>query len=100
MTAFESTCAAHYLGRLFGYGDEILDLAVADRVIQGVRGGHRADQDQHDESHALLTVVRAVEEAHTGAGQHQQAANPKWRRCVALGRLEEPRILDHELEHE
>ena len=59
---------AHYLGGLFGYGSEILYLTVANRVIKGIRGGHRADQDQHDESHALLAVVRAVEEAHAGAG--------------------------------
>ena len=90
----------HYLGGLFGHGDEILNLAVTDGVIERIRGGHGADQNQHDESHALLAVVRAVEEADAGAGQYQQAANPKRRRCVALRRLEEPRILDDELEQQ
>ena len=85
---------AQHLGRLFRYRDEILYLVVADRMIQSIGGGNRADQDQHDESHALLPVVGAVSKAHTGASQDQQAANPEGRRCVAFGRLEKARVLD------
>ena len=57
---------------LFGSRDEVLNIVRADRMIQRIRRGHRADQNQHDQSHALLPVVRSVEEADAGAGEHQQ----------------------------
>ena len=40
------------------YGNEVLRVARGHRVVQRVGGGHGADQDQHDEAHALLTVKR------------------------------------------
>ena len=36
-------------------GQEVLGLGRRDGAIQGVGGGHRSDQDQHDESHAFLS---------------------------------------------
>ena len=78
------------VGRLLRDGDEVLRLLGGDGVVQRVRGGDRADQDQHDQPHALLSVVRAVRKADAGAGENQQRANPEWRR---LGALREPRIV-------
>ena len=62
------------------------------REVERVGRRHDADQDQHDQAHALLAVVRAVGEAHAGAGQDQQAADPERRRRLAFGRLVERRI--------
>ena len=59
--------------------------AGRDGAVEGVGGRNGAYEDEHDEAHALLTVVRAVREAHAGAGEHQQAADPERRRLVALG---------------
>ena len=47
------------------------------RAVERIGRRHRADQDQHDQPHALLTVIRAMEEADAGAGQDQQAADPE-----------------------
>src|SRR5580698_8080868 len=72
---------------LGGDGDEILRLLIGDGVIDGVRGGYRADEDEHDEAHAFLAVIGTVEEADSRAGDHEQDANPEGRRFVALRRL-------------
>ncbi len=40
-----------------GDGRETHHLAVRHRAIEGVGNRHSADQDQHDEAQALLTVV-------------------------------------------
>ena len=48
-------------------GNEILRLLGRDGVIQGVTRGDGADQDQHDEPDALLTIIGAVGKAHPGA---------------------------------
>jgi len=61
---------------------------------EGIGQRHRADQDQHDQSHALLAIVRAVCKRHARAGQHENAANPPRRRMVALRGLEQLAILD------
>ena len=79
---------------------ELLHVVRRRRVVQSVGGRHRAEQDQHDETHALLAVVRAMREADTGAGQHQQAANPQRRRRVALGLGIEVFVAHHDLEGE
>ena len=63
--------------------DEGLDLARGHRAVQRIGGRHGADQDQHDQAHALLAVVRAVEEADQRAGEDQDAADPQRRRLVA-----------------
>ena len=68
-----------------------------DGVVERVGGGNGADEDEHDQAHALLSVVGAVEEADAGAGEHQQRADgPRWRLLV-LGRLVERRVLDEPL---
>ena len=82
---------------LLGDGGEGLDLAEADRVVEGVGGGHGADQDEHDQAHALLAVVGAVTEADAGAGEDEQGANPERRRLGALRRLDRGRCSDGSL---
>jgi hypothetical protein len=66
-------------------------------VVERVGGGDGADEDEHDQSHALLPVIGAVRKADAGAGKDQQGANgPRWRR-VAFGRSKEHiGILDHD----
>ena len=73
-------------------------LAFRQGAVERVGRRHGADQDQHDQAHALLAVVRAVGEAHAGAGQDQHAADPDRRRLVALGRGIQRGVLDHQLE--
>ena len=68
-----------------------------DGVVERVGRGHRADEDEHDQAHALLAVVGAVEEADAGAGENQQRADGPRRRRVVLGRLVEGRIFDEPL---
>ncbi len=60
-------------------------LSLVHGAVQRVRRRHRADENQHDEAHALLPVVGAVRKTHSGAGQHQQCANQQGRRRVAFG---------------
>ncbi len=66
---------------------ELRHLVVRHGAVERVGRRHRADQDQHDQAHALLAVIRAMGEADTGAGEDQQAADPERRRLVALRRL-------------
>ncbi len=67
-----------------GVCDEGRRRAVGHGAVQRIGGGRRADQDQHDQAHALLAVVAAVGEGDAGAGQDQQAADPQRRRRVGL----------------
>ena len=79
---------------LLAGGDELLHILCGNGMVQRVCGGHRADQDQHDQAHALLPVIGAVEEADAGAGEHHQRANRPRRRLVVLGRFVERGVLD------
>jgi hypothetical protein len=54
-------------------------------VVERVGGGDGADEDEHDEAHALLAVVGAVEEADAGAGEDQQARMGHGGGSVPLG---------------
>src|SRR5262249_34887743 len=55
--------------------------------FERVDRGNDADQNQHDQSHPLLSVIGAVRKAHAGASEDEEPANPpRWRR-VALGRV-------------
>ena len=45
---------------LRGDGGEGLHVPGADGVIERIGSGDRADEDEHDETHALLSVVGAV----------------------------------------
>ncbi len=49
-------------------------------AIERIGGGRDANQDKHDQPHALLAVIAAVGEGYTGAGQNQQTTNPPGRR--------------------
>ena len=69
-------------------------------MVESVGGGNGADEDEHDEAHALLAVVGAVGEADAGAGEDEQGANPEGRRRGAFGRFVEPGIVSDELEEE
>ncbi len=74
---------------LFGRGDEVLDLRGAYSVVERVGGGDRADENQHDQPHALLAVIGAVVEADPGAGADHEKANWEGRRVVGFRRLVE-----------
>jgi hypothetical protein len=54
---------------LLGDGDEILRVFLGHGVVERVSGGDGADQDEHDQFHSLLAVIRSVEEADPGAGK-------------------------------
>ena len=79
---------------------ELRHLRFRQRAVQRISRRHGADQDQHDQAHALLTVVRTVREADTGAGQDQEAANPQRRRLVAFRRGVQRRIADDHLQQQ
>ena len=53
-------------------------------MVQRISGGHGSDQYEHDQSHAFLSVVGTVEEAHAGAGENEQAADIERRRFIAF----------------
>ena len=74
--------------------------AIGQRAIEGKGGRHGADQDQHDQSHALLPVVGAVSEADAGAGEDQQATDPLGRRLVGLRRTVQFGLTDEHLHNE
>ncbi len=78
-------------------GDKLRGAGFARRAIQRIGRRHDADQDQHDEAHALLAVVGAVKERHQRAGEDQEAADPPGRRGVRLRRLIEFGRPDHGL---
>ena len=67
--------------------DEVLHLRRTDGVVERVSRRNRADQDQRDQPHPFLPVIRSVEETDAGAGQHHQRANGERRRLLVLGRL-------------
>src|SRR5580698_7671613 len=73
------------VGGLLGDGDEILGILIGDGVVERVGGGNGADQDQHDQAHAFLSIVRAVEKADAGAGEDEQAAYVERWRGFAFG---------------
>ena len=80
--------------------DERRRLRFRQRAVQRIGGRRDADQDQHDEAHALLAVVGAVEERNAGAGEHQQPADPQRRRRVGGRRGVERRRADEEFHHQ
>ena len=69
-------------------------------MVEGVGGGDGADEDEHDEAHALLAVVGAVEEADAGAGEDEQGADVEGRRGGAFGSLVEAGIAGEQLEEQ
>ena len=87
-------------GGLGGDGGEGDDRIPVDRVVQGVGRGHGADQDEHDEAHALLAVVGAMGEADASAGEDEQAADVERRRLGAFGGFVEARVFGEGLEQQ
>ena len=83
-TVRRAVCRDRASARVGRCREERLDGAVRHRAVERVGGRHHADQDQHDQPHAFLAVVRAVREADARARQDQDAANPQRRRRGAL----------------
>ena len=68
--------------------------------VESETGRPDPDEDQHDQAHSLLTIIRAVREAHSRAGQYQQCADPYGRRGVSRGSLEECGIAKQGFRHQ
>ena len=79
---------------------EFLHLTGRHRTIERIGGGNGADEDEHDQPHALLAVVGAMGERDAGAGGDERAADPPRRRLIALRRLIERWIADDELQRQ
>ncbi len=77
--------------------DEGRSRAVGHRPVERISGRRDADQDQHDEAHALLPVIAAMRERDGGAGEDQQPADMPGRRLIGLGLLVELGIGDDPL---
>ncbi len=82
-----SGASARFEQRTLGHvcdGDELGHLARWHGAIQRVSERHGADEDQHDEPHPLLPIVRAVREETPVQREHEQPANPPRRRVRVL----------------
>ena len=89
---------ANHGARRLRIGQKLSHLARRHAAVERVGRRYRADQDQHDQTHAFLTVVGAMEEAHQGAGQNQDAADPPRRRLIALRLTEQFFVADDEFD--
>ena len=69
-------------------------------MVERVGGGDGADQDEHDEAHALLAVVGAVEVADAAAGADEQQTDVERRRRGAFGGFVEAGIAGEQLEEQ
>ncbi|MNP24455.1 hypothetical protein D3C76_1172160 [compost metagenome] len=82
------------LAGYLGHGGKLQGLLTGHGLVQCV--GHRqgADQNQHDQAHALLPVVGAVGKGNAGTGEDQYATYPPggWR--AAFRRLVQFLALD------
>ena len=89
--------AVENVAGLFRGGNEGLNFQGADSMVQRIGRGNCADEDEHDQAHALLAIVRTVKEADTGTGKNKQSPDgPRWRR-VAFRSFVKRRILDEAL---
>ena len=75
-------------------GDEAAPSGRRHRAVERIGRRHRADQDQHDEAHALLAVIRAVGEARRRCRSGSGGRGSTRRRLVALRLCVERRIAD------
>src|ERR1700727_2754565 len=71
--------------------------AFGHRSIECVSGWRHADQDKHDQAHALLSVVAAVKERYTGAGENEESADRPWWRLLAFRRRVQGLAGSHDL---
>ena len=78
--------------------DELLDIVRSNGVIECVCGGHGADEDQHDEAHALLAVIGTVGEAHAGAGEDSSERMGQGGGVLSLGACVQRGVLDNAFE--
>ena len=92
--AFRSVCRAHAaLGRrprmvrgqddLEPLGGRLSGAGAGSLLeIERITRGNQSDQDQHDQAHTFLAVVRSMRQTDTAAGHEQGRANPTWRPCA------------------
>ena len=81
-----------------GSGDELLHTVGGDGVVQRINSRDGTDEDEHDQAHALLSVIGAVEKADAAARKHHQSANrPRWRRFAFGSFKEHTAIIENEL---
>jgi hypothetical protein len=85
--------------QIAGVLDNVLNVRRPGPRVQRKRAGQNSDQDQHNQAHAFLAVVRSVEEADAGTRQHQQAANPHGRR-FSFGRFVQFGFFDERFEEQ
>jgi hypothetical protein len=63
---------------------KLLHLACRHGTVERICSGHGTNQDEHDQTHALLAIVGTVEKADQRAGDDENAADPPWRRLIAM----------------
>ena len=87
LSAQHNRLVIEHRGSFFRVSRKMCDFRGRNRVIQGIYRRHRADQDQHDQAHAFLTIIRTMSKTDAGAGQDQQQPDPERWRLIALGRF-------------
>jgi len=89
-------CGDH-LGHLLG---AILQLAMVLVHVQREISWGNGNENEHDEAHALLSIVRSMGETHSSASKDQNATDPRWWRLALLGFFEYALVLYKALERE
>src|SRR5678815_1104270 len=79
--------------------DNLIHFLMRRPSIERERSRKNSDQNQHDQAHTLLAIIRAMSKTDAGTGEHQQTANPRWWWFSTLGRFEKFRSL-HERFHQ
>ena len=79
---------------------ELLHLTGRHGTIERISRRNGADQNEHDEAHALLAVVGAVGERHARARGDERAPDPPGGRLIALRLAIEGRVADHKFQHQ
>jgi hypothetical protein len=95
-----SVSALDELGRFVHHLRGPSDLLMTHFKIERIGCRHQPDDCEHDETNALLTVIRPMRERYAGAGQDQQGPHPPNRRLVSVWRLEELLLADKVLEQQ
>jgi hypothetical protein len=74
---FTSGFVLESCGNSGGFGGEPVTVALSADIFSASGSWKDADQNQHDEPHAFLAVIRTMGEAHARAGEHRDASNPR-----------------------